>query len=101
MPYPVPNATLGQPVRLSIMKKYLVPLGSGESRSVSHNCIVTQKSSWASQPGGRRCDQLFLHFFFYGPGNTSFIEELAALVPRKREQIIVATGSGQEQAHGR
>jgi aryl-alcohol dehydrogenase-like predicted oxidoreductase len=34
------------------------------------------------------------YFFFYGPGHTSFIKELASLVPRKREQIIVATGSG-------
>jgi aryl-alcohol dehydrogenase-like predicted oxidoreductase len=34
------------------------------------------------------------YFFFYGPGHTSFIEELAALVQRQREQIIVATGSG-------
>ena len=33
-------------------------------------------------------------FFFYGPANTSFIEELATLLPRKREQIIIATGSG-------
>jgi len=40
------------------------------------------------------------YFFFYGPGNTSFIEELAALVPRKREQIIVATGSGSRRVAG-
>jgi len=40
------------------------------------------------------------YFFFYGPGNTSFIEELAALVPRKREQIIVATGSGSRRLAG-
>jgi hypothetical protein len=40
------------------------------------------------------------YFFFYGPGNTSFIEELAALVPRKREQIIVATGSGSRRIAG-
>src|SRR5580692_4867452 len=40
------------------------------------------------------------YFFFYGPGNRSFIEELAALVPRKREQIIVATGSGSRRALG-
>jgi aryl-alcohol dehydrogenase-like predicted oxidoreductase len=33
------------------------------------------------------------YFFFYWPGNTPFIEELAELVPRKREQIMVATGS--------
>jgi aryl-alcohol dehydrogenase-like predicted oxidoreductase len=40
------------------------------------------------------------YFFFYGPGNTSFIEELAALVPRKREQIIIATGSGSRRLAG-
>jgi aryl-alcohol dehydrogenase-like predicted oxidoreductase len=40
------------------------------------------------------------YFFFYGPGHTSFIEELAALVPRKREQIIVATGSGSRRLTG-
>lgn len=40
------------------------------------------------------------YFFFYGPGNTSFIEELAALLPRKREQIIVATGSGSRRVAG-
>jgi len=40
------------------------------------------------------------YFFFYGPGNTSFIEELAALIRRKREQIIVATGSGSRRVEG-
>jgi aryl-alcohol dehydrogenase-like predicted oxidoreductase len=40
------------------------------------------------------------YFFFYGPGHASFIEELAALVPRKREQIIVATGSGSRRVAG-
>src|ERR1700751_1799744 len=40
------------------------------------------------------------YFFFYGPGHTSYIEELAALVPRKREQIIVATGSGSRRVAG-
>jgi aryl-alcohol dehydrogenase-like predicted oxidoreductase len=40
------------------------------------------------------------YFFFYGPGNTSFIEELAALVPSKREQFIVATGSGSRRVAG-
>jgi aryl-alcohol dehydrogenase-like predicted oxidoreductase len=44
--------------------------------------------------GGINC------FFFYGPGHTSFIEALAALVPRKREQIIVATGSGSRRIAG-
>jgi aryl-alcohol dehydrogenase-like predicted oxidoreductase len=40
------------------------------------------------------------YFFFYGPGNKSFIEELAALVRRNREQIIVATGSGSRRLTG-
>ena len=40
------------------------------------------------------------YFFFYGPGNKSFIEELAALVRRKREQVIVATGSGSRRVEG-
>jgi aryl-alcohol dehydrogenase-like predicted oxidoreductase len=40
------------------------------------------------------------YFFFYGPGNRSFIEEVAVLVARKREQIIVATGSGSRRVAG-
>jgi len=40
------------------------------------------------------------YFFFYGPGNASFIKKLAALIPRKREQIIVATGSGSRRIAG-
>jgi aryl-alcohol dehydrogenase-like predicted oxidoreductase len=40
------------------------------------------------------------YFFFYGPDQTSFIQELAGLVPRKREQIIVATGSGSRRVAG-
>src|SRR5215469_1577304 len=40
------------------------------------------------------------YFFFYGPGHTSFIEELATLVRRKREQVIVATGSGSRRVAG-
>lgn len=33
-------------------------------------------------------------FFFYGPGHRPFIEKLAALVRKQREEVIVATGSG-------
>jgi aryl-alcohol dehydrogenase-like predicted oxidoreductase len=40
------------------------------------------------------------YFFFYGPGSTSFIAELAALVRGKRERIIVATGSGSRRIEG-
>src|SRR5262245_38299767 len=40
------------------------------------------------------------YFFFYGPGSTSFIHELASLARRKREQIIVATGSGSRRIEG-
>jgi aryl-alcohol dehydrogenase-like predicted oxidoreductase len=40
------------------------------------------------------------YFFFYGPSNTSFIKELASLVSRNREQIIVATGSGSRRVAG-
>jgi len=40
------------------------------------------------------------YFFFYGPGNTPFIKNLAALVPRNREQLIVATGSGSRRIAG-
>ena len=40
------------------------------------------------------------YFFFYGPANRSFIEELAGLVRRKRRQIIVATGSGSRRPEG-
>src|SRR5215471_11983368 len=40
------------------------------------------------------------YFFFYGPGHTSFIAELAALLPRQRQQILVATGSGSRRVAG-
>src|SRR5947199_10721138 len=40
------------------------------------------------------------YFFFYGPGNSPFTQELAALVPRQREQIILATGSGSRRIAG-
>ena len=40
------------------------------------------------------------YFFFYGPSHTSFIKELAALVRRSREQILVATGSGSRRLAG-
>jgi aryl-alcohol dehydrogenase-like predicted oxidoreductase len=40
------------------------------------------------------------YFFFYGPGHISFIKELAALVRRQRQQIIVATGSGSRRVAG-
>src|SRR5262245_24227234 len=40
------------------------------------------------------------YFFFYGPGNTTFIEELAGLVRRKRNEIIIATGSGSRRLEG-
>jgi aryl-alcohol dehydrogenase-like predicted oxidoreductase len=40
------------------------------------------------------------YFFFYGPGNTSFIAELAALVRQQRQRIIVATGSGSRRPEG-
>jgi aryl-alcohol dehydrogenase-like predicted oxidoreductase len=40
------------------------------------------------------------YFFFYGPGNTTFIEELAGLVRRKRKEIILATGSGSRRLQG-
>ena len=33
-------------------------------------------------------------FFFYGPGYPQFIHELASLIHRQREAIILATGSG-------
>jgi aryl-alcohol dehydrogenase-like predicted oxidoreductase len=40
------------------------------------------------------------YFFFYGPSNTPFIAELAGLVRRQRQQIIVATGSGSRRPEG-
>jgi hypothetical protein len=43
------------------------------------------------------------YFFFYGPGHTSFIEELAALVARKREQSswLPGAAAGGSQGCGR
>jgi aryl-alcohol dehydrogenase-like predicted oxidoreductase len=43
---------------------------------------------------GRAFDQGINYFFFYGPGHKSFIQGLAPLVRRHREELIVATGSG-------
>ncbi len=40
------------------------------------------------------------YFFFYGPGPTSFIHELATLARRQREQIFVTTGSGSRRITG-
>lgn len=40
------------------------------------------------------------YFFFYGPGSTTFIDELAAVVRKYREQILVATGSGSRRIAG-
>ncbi len=40
------------------------------------------------------------YFFFYGPGRTPFIKELARLIARRRKQIIVATGSGSRHISG-
>jgi aryl-alcohol dehydrogenase-like predicted oxidoreductase len=40
------------------------------------------------------------YFFYYGPGQTSFIEALAPLARRSREEIIVATGSGARKRTG-
>jgi aryl-alcohol dehydrogenase-like predicted oxidoreductase len=34
------------------------------------------------------------YFFFYGPGHGQFIQELRALVRKRRQEVIVATGSG-------
>jgi aryl-alcohol dehydrogenase-like predicted oxidoreductase len=34
------------------------------------------------------------YFFFYGPGNQPFINQLATLMRTKRDELIVATGSG-------
>src|SRR6185295_14559742 len=33
-------------------------------------------------------------FFFYGPGYEPFVQQVSTLVRRKREAVIVATGSG-------
>ena len=40
------------------------------------------------------------YFFFYGPGNVAFIAELAKLLRRHRERIIIATGSGSRRPDG-
>jgi aryl-alcohol dehydrogenase-like predicted oxidoreductase len=49
---------------------------------------------------GRALARGINYFFFYGPGHTAFIEELASLFPQKRQQIIVATGSGSRRVAG-
>src|SRR5262245_3026287 len=33
-------------------------------------------------------------FFFYGPGNVPFIEQLALLAKKDRDRLVIATGSG-------
>lgn len=40
------------------------------------------------------------YFFFYGPGHTAFIQKLAALARQKREQVIIASGSGSRRIAG-
>ena len=37
------------------------------------------------------------YFFFYGPGNGPFIKGLVPLIRKRREEVIVATGSGGRQ----
>ena len=39
-------------------------------------------------------------FFFYGPGNGEFIAELAVLVQRRADDMIIATGSGARTKKG-
>jgi aryl-alcohol dehydrogenase-like predicted oxidoreductase len=39
------------------------------------------------------------YFFFYGPGNKSFIRQLKLLAPR-RDEFIIATGSGARTSRG-
>lgn len=39
-------------------------------------------------------------FFFYGPGNKEFIAELAMLIKRRADDVIVASGSGARTRNG-
>jgi aryl-alcohol dehydrogenase-like predicted oxidoreductase len=39
-------------------------------------------------------------FFFYGPGNRSFIEELSLLIKRGADDVIIASGSGARTKSG-
>jgi aryl-alcohol dehydrogenase-like predicted oxidoreductase len=39
-------------------------------------------------------------FFFYGPGNKPFITELALLIKRRADDVIIATGSGSRTKSG-
>lgn len=39
-------------------------------------------------------------FFFYGPGQKDFVEGLAPLVSKRREELILASGSGARTAGG-
>lgn len=40
------------------------------------------------------------YFFFYGPGNPTFLEGLAPLFRTRRDDLIVATGSGSRSIEG-
>jgi aryl-alcohol dehydrogenase-like predicted oxidoreductase len=40
------------------------------------------------------------YFFFYGPGHRPFVEALKPLVRRRRDEIIVASGSGSRKPSG-
>lgn len=39
-------------------------------------------------------------FFFYGPGNKEFIAELAVLIKRRADDVIIASGSGSRTKNG-
>jgi len=40
------------------------------------------------------------YFFFYGPGHITMVLELAELIPRHRDSLIIATGSGSRSTRG-
>jgi aryl-alcohol dehydrogenase-like predicted oxidoreductase len=40
------------------------------------------------------------YFFFYGPGNKAFISELALLIQRRADDVVVASGSGSRTKNG-
>ena len=39
-------------------------------------------------------------FFFYSPGQKQFVEELAPLIQQRRDEVIVASGSGSRTPGG-
>jgi aryl-alcohol dehydrogenase-like predicted oxidoreductase len=70
----------------------------------THGARVTRLGLAAHPSQNPKCvrhafDAGINYFFFYGPGNTTFVRELKRLAPH-RDEFIIATGSGSRTKRG-